>query len=361
MKFIITTLLLCLIGIYCYSDEPYIILKKKIIKNYPVDKGDKILINNSNGSVHVNTWEKNEVKVEIEFATYTIDSQEAIVLLTQASIDHHKSYGSKIIVFHTNTEVSSDRGFGDYKDTMFSKISVIYNVTMPADMDISILNTSGNIYLSDLNGSVNVNLTNGELHAKKMTGEHNSIFIQNGLGGTSIEELHSAWLCAYNSNVNIAKAFNLHVTETDTLRIGSVTNLSLFKSMGSVNIDSVNGLNGQIVKIGINIKILTGNVDVKMVKCDTFRVFKIVNYPGQVIQVSAYEGAIFAHLHDVPGYNLFVTSCKNKISGKGIPPNFRLQKTYAGSFQTNSTIHKGNIGVGGYIYFNLNRANLELN
>jgi hypothetical protein len=68
----------------------YKMKSKSYSKSYNVDANDKLQIENRYGKVEVNTWAKNEVKVDVEIKTYANEDDDAQKLLDMVKINDSK-------------------------------------------------------------------------------------------------------------------------------------------------------------------------------------------------------------------------------------------------------------------------------
>ncbi|MDA9555629.1 hypothetical protein N9R54_05270 [Pelobium sp.] len=145
---------------------------KRLSKTYAVDANDALSIDNSFGRITVNTWDKNEIKVDVEVRAFADDESDAQKLLDNVIIANNKTENQ--ISFKTNIE-KDDRGSwmsiswwrnGNER----KKVDIYYTVYMPAKNAINLKTNYTTIILPDLKGSVVVNMNYGDLKAGKLTG-----------------------------------------------------------------------------------------------------------------------------------------------------------------------------------------------
>src|SRR4051812_26611426 len=75
------------------SDDPKVEKKKTYSKSYPVTGTDKITLNNQFGEMKLITWEKNEVKVDVNITAKADDDKRAQEILDKITIEDGKSSG----------------------------------------------------------------------------------------------------------------------------------------------------------------------------------------------------------------------------------------------------------------------------
>ena len=71
------------------SAEPWIEKKKVITKTYQLSANQKVSITNTFGGVNVQSWERNEVKVEVTIKVSSNNERMAQEILDQIWIDDH--------------------------------------------------------------------------------------------------------------------------------------------------------------------------------------------------------------------------------------------------------------------------------
>src|ERR1700733_6637635 len=68
--------------------------KKTISKSYTVTSGDKLNIENSFGNVVIHTWDKNEIKVDVEVAANASTEEKAQRMLDQIEVTENREGGN---------------------------------------------------------------------------------------------------------------------------------------------------------------------------------------------------------------------------------------------------------------------------
>ncbi len=175
---------------------------KRLTKTYSVDANDQLAINNSYGKIEVNTWDRNEIKVDVEVKAYAGDDENAQKLLDGVTIANSKT--NNLISFRTRIENNNrsnswlsisfwNNGNGDKQ-----KVEVYYTVYMPARNTLNLKTNYTNIVLPDLNGPVNLEMNYGDLTSGKLGGNINNI--TSNYGKIQIDEITNAKLnCSYGS------------------------------------------------------------------------------------------------------------------------------------------------------------------
>ena len=202
---------------------------KSYTKSYAIDRDDKIMIENLFGKVVINTWAKNEVKVDVEIKADAHDDASAQNLLNAVSITDSKSEST--VSFKTAITKDDDNR-GDNTRT-----EVNYTVYMPAKSPLVLTNKFGAVKMPDLSGKISLNLSFGSLSAQQLTNPLNELTVK--FGDATIESLNSAGM-----NISYGK-----------LNIGTADNLKAKLSFSSGNVDKLRSSGDITVKYGAGLKV----------------------------------------------------------------------------------------------------------
>jgi len=227
---------------------------KSYSKSYSVSSGDKLQINNSYGKVTVNTWNKNEFKVDVEIRGIANEEDDAQKLLDGISINDTKDSG--VISFTTKIE-SQNHQWGIWSNngkSYVNKAVVNYTVYMPSKSALEIKNRFGAVTLPDFGGKLLINTQYGSFTAKELTNTDNDINTR--FSDVSIESINGSTLrCEYGNGgggVKIGSANNLK------LNAGFIaTDIARIKNSGDISIRYGDGL--KISDLDKNVKVLNVN------------------------------------------------------------------------------------------------------
>ncbi len=207
---------------------------KSYTKTYSIDKDDKISVDNSFGKVVVNTWAKNEVRVDVEIKADADDDAAAQKLLDGVNISDSKS--GSVVSFKTSINQDSD-GMHFHSHNEVNKTEVNYTVYMPAKSSLILNNRFGSVKIPDLSGKLMLNLSYGTLNAQQLTNPLNELTVR--FGDANIESLNSTAM-----NISYGK-----------LNIGTADNLKAKLSFSSGNVDKLRSSGDISVKYGAGFKV----------------------------------------------------------------------------------------------------------
>ena len=225
-------------------------LTKTFTKTYSVGKNDQLSIDNTYGKVTVNTWNKNEFKVDVEIKADANDQADAQKMLDDVSISDNKD-GSNI-QFKTNfTEKNHSWTISDNNGKYtIHRVRIDYVVYMPSKNALSISNKYGATTLPDFDGKLTINNSYGALVAKKLSNPQNEISTK--YGSAVIETLTGSDLKVSYGSLDLGTTDNLKVDLSY-----SPAKIANIKTSGNINVRYGGGV--KIGAIDKNLKNLTVN------------------------------------------------------------------------------------------------------
>ena len=182
---------------------------KKLTKSYTADANDQLAINTSYGKITVNTWDKNEIKVDVEVKAYAKDDKSAQDLLNNVTISNSKS--DNLISFKTNINNNEKKGWffmnfwGGNDDK--EKVEVYYTVYMPAKNALNLKTNYSNNIIPDMQGNVTVNMNYGDLNAGKLSGKTN---IRSNYGKLSLDAVDDGAFSANYGTIKVLESNNIN-------------------------------------------------------------------------------------------------------------------------------------------------------
>ena len=161
-------LLTACISLHVMAGGDQIEKKKSYIKSYPVSSSDKISLTNSFGEMKINTWDKNEVKVDITITGKGNTDERAQEILDRISIEDGKN--SSGVYFKTNFKNDDDHEWkkGD-KDGKNEGMEINYMVYLPAGNPLDASNSFGPMTVPDYKGPADLESKFGKLTAGKIS------------------------------------------------------------------------------------------------------------------------------------------------------------------------------------------------
>jgi len=152
------------------NDQGYKVEKgKSYSKSYPIDGNDKIKLSNQYGKITVNTWDRHEVKVDVQIKAEAEDDETAQKLLDGVQIRDSKS--GDIVSFRTSIEPNNNGSWKiwNWGNRKNHKLEINYAVYMPAKTDLNVEDSYGGIELPDLDGKVKIRSSYGSVQAQNLS------------------------------------------------------------------------------------------------------------------------------------------------------------------------------------------------
>ena len=211
--------------------------KKSVNRSYQVSASDKLNIKNSFGSVEVKTWDKNEIKVDVEIEVSANTEALAQKMLDRIFVDDEKN--SKGISFETKMK--------DIKNSKEDKssMSINYIISMPANNPLTIKNEFGSTTVPDFRGEVDLTSKFGSLTTGNLASIKN---INVEFGKANLANITSAPVTIKFSKAVISKlsgAVKLNLEFCSSVKLNLDVNLSsldLKTSYSTVNLKPMGDL-----------------------------------------------------------------------------------------------------------------------
>lgn len=241
------------------SDDP--MRSKTFTKTFSLDNSDKVNISNRYGDVLVKTWDRREIKVDVEVKAYSKDDDDVQKLLDDVSIDASKN--GDVVSFKTNFGDNNGR-YGSStrngKTVWRREVRINYVVYMPHANALTLNNQYGNVNIGNFAGALYAKVQYGNFTGGNLSSSNNYIAVQ--YGTTNIQELNKAIIKhQYGSGLTIGTVGSLELNvqyagaNVNTIKgnaiikqqygsgltIGSVDNLDLDAQYATVNVNNISG------------------------------------------------------------------------------------------------------------------------
>ena len=230
------------------NGDPLVEKTKTYTKSYPLSGSDKVSLENQFGEMKINTWDKNEIRVDVKIVTKGSTDEIAQKIMDNIEIEDSKtgsgvSFETKMRNKNMNWNNDNEK---QYKE-MGMKID--YTVNLPAGNTLSATNQFGPMSLPDFRGEVNLvskfgSLTAGKLsNVKEVDVEFGEAKIESVSGGRLTVKFSSGEIKNVNGNVIARFEF------CDKLKIGVDNNtkdLDIKSSYSTLYLDAASNLSASI-------------------------------------------------------------------------------------------------------------------
>lgn len=186
-------------------------------QTYPLSANGKVSISNVNGSITIDTWDRNEVKLE---AVKTADDKERLSEV-EIKIDARKD----AIIIETNYDSWKRNNGNGWKN--YGKLTVDYRLTVPRNAVLDEVETvNGSVNIANSNNVTKASTVNGQVVATNLRGTA-ELSTVNGTIEANFDQLQSSSrinLNTVNGQVNLVIPSDANATvRADTLN-GQITN-----------------------------------------------------------------------------------------------------------------------------------------
>ncbi len=288
---------------------------KTYSKSYPAEANDKLQIENKYGRVNINTWTKNEVKVDVQIKGDASDDETAQKFIDAINVSDSKD--GNTISFRTvfgNNSGSIWNLFNNMNN--HRKIEVNYTVYMPSTMSLEMNNRYGAVVLPSLSGKVTINNAYGSLNAKSLTNPSNELNFK--YYEVSIEELAGG-------EINLSYG---------SLKLGSVGRLEANVNYAPIDIGKLASSGSLNVRYGGGIKI--SEISKALKNLDISSSYSSVNIGLKGDESFDFDVTVKYGSFNYDENKLKITSKSPSDDAKGFHPT----KSYRGYMGSNSSSNK---------------------
>lgn len=133
--------------------------------------GERLLVDNENGSVTVGSWDRDEVRIEAtKYADGSRDSAREVL----AAIEIQVTRSPGVVEVRTITPRRSGGSFWSWIGGNDGNRGVTYRITVPRSANLDIETINGRVNVSRVSGEMNLESTNGRIEVRDGAGRVNA-------------------------------------------------------------------------------------------------------------------------------------------------------------------------------------------
>lgn len=163
-------------------------LTEKFAKTYPLAANGSLSLDNVNGNVTLEAWDRNEVQVDAEKKVKAGNAEDARKIMSQLKINVQAEPSA--IQIETVMPKKGDSGFWDM---LFSggdvNVGVTYRIKVPRGAIVEADNTNGNVRLAGTRGTGRIETTNGRIEVE---GTEGALVLSSTNGGIKVIQAEGA-------------------------------------------------------------------------------------------------------------------------------------------------------------------------
>jgi hypothetical protein len=184
---------------------------KTFSRSFPADQTDKVSLNNQFGSIVIKTWDRKEVKADIQIMAYSNNAEDAQKLLDEVGIDAGKS--GDMISFNTKIgDRNGNWGNGTRNGRKWRReVKINYVVYMPAVNALNVSQQYGNVTMGDFAAPLSAKVQYGNFQAGNLSNLNNNLNVQ--YGNTNVVQINKATIKhQYGSGLTLGTVGSLNLT-----------------------------------------------------------------------------------------------------------------------------------------------------
>jgi hypothetical protein len=142
-------------------------LKQTFAQSYPFAAGSTLTLRNINGSVTLDAWDKNEVRIEADKEVKADSDADAKKIMDQVKIDVQAGAGG----LRVETKIPKrDDGILSWLGGSHANVNVAYRVHLPRQAVVDAASVNGHVALTGTHGRAKLETTNGRIQVAGVDG-----------------------------------------------------------------------------------------------------------------------------------------------------------------------------------------------
>ena len=204
---------------------------RSVSKSFPASHETTLEVINKYGKIQVVTWDKDSVSVDVDIHLTESSASKLRKLNDDVKIDFTGTNTyiiAKTVIKSESGRIASElKSIGNTISGSNKRMEINYMVRVPEYMDVVLNNKFGDIYMDDLEGQVDIELSNGVLKANRLEGNSAiKLNFANGmiksLGSTTMKLSYSDLVLEEVGQLDLdSKSSKLNVDSVNVLKINS--------------------------------------------------------------------------------------------------------------------------------------------
>lgn len=304
MKVLICNLAIFVWLAFSLNAQAQTIEKNRTVKEtFPVGEDAEIEIANKYGSIHIIPWESDSVKFEIEIMVKGNKQSRVDKSFDYIEIDFKTSkyYIIAQTLFAGKSSFWSD--VSDITGAIFNsntKTMINYKVYLPTDSKLKIQNKYGNIYTTDHEGPIEIDLSNGDLKAHHFSGKTK---IRTEFGNSDIKKIDFGSLNISYAELRLEEGGVLEMeTKSSKFYFDKIDQLKINSKRDKYYLKEINELTGSTYFTLVDLEQLISKLDLTLRYGD----FEINNFADKVesFNLKTDDTDVILHFTDDKYYDM---------------------------------------------------------
>ncbi len=321
---------------------------REIKKDFQINKGDLLEIENKFGDIDVQSWDKPELSISVKLSADAKSDASAKSIIDKMSVEIKQENNTITARTVFNNESGMSQG---------NRFAINYTVYVPKWMNLNLVNKFGNIHIDEISGLVNIDLKHGDLRIMSLLRDNEKPYNQivmafsNGI----IDHAGSLNLILSFSKLEVEEA-DIFVVETKYSGINAIicNSFTCESKYDNFKLNEVRNLSGMLQYSNLRVGKFSGNLELEStytgVKLDqvlpSFESMKITNVRG------SYKIGV----HPETSFDFNGTSSRGEINLEGFDI---LEKKTDGNTKTIRAVG-GTEGTGKFINVSVEAGSVSL-
>jgi hypothetical protein len=260
--------------------------EKTITEEFSVNSDAILKITNSYGAVHLTSWDKNTVAVEVVIKTNGNSEKKVTERLEQ--IDVEFSNAANMVSAKTKFNSGSKAWWKRNKRNSVNTV-VNYTVKFPKNNVLDITTEYGTIYIDKATNKTLLSADYGSMEIGELLGENNSLNLDY-CTDVSIAYMKSGRINADYSSFMINEAGNVSLNADNTKsEFGTVNNIEYNCDYNTLQIAQANNVQGAGDYLSLRLGTISGNVDLEA-DYGSIKIATMTNNAGNISIESEFAG-----------------------------------------------------------------------
>ena len=235
--------------------------EKTITKEFSVASDALLKVSNSYGNVHLTTWDKDTVVIEVVIKTNGDDESKVVERLGQIDIDFNNT--NAMVNASTRFSKNKSKSWWKWKKRNKVNVTVNYTIKFPKGNELNISNDYGKIILNRAENKVALNCDHGSMEIGELLADDNSLNFDH-TNNVTIAYIKSGRINADYSSFTVKKAENIRLNADHTKsRFGTVSNIEYNCDYNVLQIEQAYNVKGMGDYLSLRLGGISGNLDLK--------------------------------------------------------------------------------------------------
>ena len=240
---------ICL-GLLVVAHGQEVSMEKNYARSFFSKEGDKIEVFNKYGEIIVQPWLSDSVRFEVVLRANGKNQESVNKVVRRIDVELRKI--GNLITARTKVDRKSSgflndllNDFGEYSKSVLgnNKFTVDYQIWIPADLDVSIENRFGNLYLGNLEGEVAIDLAHGDIRGNRFG---KSVRLKHSYGKATFEHIEKGNLNLRGSELKVQSSGQLDFQSSSSeIYLEAIRNLRFDSRNDKFFIEEVENMEGE--------------------------------------------------------------------------------------------------------------------